>query len=57
MMSNMMPTPAAATYRVFLRGEFVSFAPAMTKSEAITQVANKHYSRNEYDLTAIRTKL
>lgn len=54
-MSNHASTPASstATYYVYLHGEFVATAEAMTKGEAVTQVANKHYNRNEYGLMAV----
>jgi hypothetical protein len=41
------------TYRVYLHGEFVALAQAMTKGEAVTHVANKYYSSNEYGLMAV----
>jgi hypothetical protein len=42
------------TYRVYLHGEFVAVVQAMTKGEAVTKVANKHYNRNEYGLMAVQ---
>jgi hypothetical protein len=41
------------TYKVYLHGEFVALAEAMTRGEAVTHVANKHYDGNEYGLMAV----
>jgi hypothetical protein len=40
-------------YRVYMHGEFVAHAEAMTRGEAVTQVANKYYDGNEYGLMAV----
>lgn len=46
----------AVDFKLYLHGEFVGRAIAETKGEAVTQMANKCYCKNEHGLMAMRTK-